>query len=376
MTRLREAFPVLATCGYLNSNSTGAFPRDAARVLAEYGEGLMRWRDEAWEDWLAALRRYHAGVERLLGAPAGTVMTDASASALLGRFASCFDYRGARPRVVTTTREFPSTGFLLRAMARFGLELEVVDVERDDLAPEAAIAAALDERTAFVVVSHASFATGALLDLRALSSAAHDVGALLVVDAYQSLGVVPLDVVAEDVDVVLGGAHKWLCGSTELAFMYVRRALLPTLAPAFTGWMASDAPLTFAPRSAYAEDAWRFACGTPLVLPALVSQVGLDLLLGVGVAAIRAHSLECSARIFARCDAEGIAIATPRAPDRRGGIVALRFPGSQAVQQRLLAAGHVTSWRGVLRIAPHIYNTFDEIDACLDALVAERRAAV
>ena len=367
---LRDEFPVLSDCTYLNSNSTGALPRGISAVLAEYGAEMLAWRDERWASWLPLLDRYHASLERLLGASPGTVMSDASSSVLLSRVLSCFDFR-ERPRVVTTNREFPSAGFLLRALARYGAEVVVVDVAGED--PEGALAAALDERTCALVASHGGFQTGALLDLAVLQARCRARGVVFVVDAYQTVGTVPIDVAALELDVVLGGAHKWLCGSTETAFVYVRPELLTTLEPAFTGWVATDAPFGFTPRHAFAPTAWRFAGGTPQVLPARISQIGLDLLLELGIDAIRIHSLACTDRIVAHADEARIEVLTPRAPERRGGIVALRFEGDLEVCRRLVHQGFVCSHRGGLRIAPHAYNTLSEIDEFFEALHGVRR---
>jgi kynureninase len=187
---------------------------------------------------------------------------------------------------------------------------------------------------------------------------------------------VPLDVTAGGVDFVLGGAHKWLCGSCESAFLYVRPALLPYLRPAATGWIASADPMSFGPPTGWADDARRFAGGTPAVLPALFSRPGLAIIREIGVEAIRRRSLAQTDRIIACADEAGLAVATPLPHERRGGIVALRFPGDAAVVRDLIASGFVCSYRGGLRIAPHFYNTDEEVDQFMDELVQRvRRAA-
>jgi selenocysteine lyase/cysteine desulfurase len=381
MSAVRAEFPLLETCVYLNSNATGALPRRAKAVLDEYWRTVERWRDEAWEGWWSDLHAYADELAALIGAPAGSVTCDVNVSTLLSRVMSCFDFadfagdRG-RPRVVTSDLEFPAVPHILRAFERYGAEPVTVpsrdgveiDVER--------LLAEIDERTRLVVVSHATFAAGALLDPAPIVRRAREVGALVVLDACQSVGVVPLDVAAAGVDFVLGGAHKWLCGSYESAFLYVRPELLPRLEPAATGWVASADPLSFAPPVGWASDARRFAGGTPAVLPAQLSRPGLAILREVGVPAIRCRSLERTDHIISRAEEAGIAVATPRPRERRGGIVALRFPGDAAVARDLIANGFVCSYRGGLRIAPHFYNTDEEVDLFLDELVQRvRRAA-
>jgi kynureninase len=370
--RLRSEFPVLGGCTYLNSNSTGATPRGVRAVLARHADLLDAWRDEAWEGLWADWIGYADALARFLGAPAGSVVTDGSVSTLLGRVASALSFRGERRRVVTTDLEFPTVPFLFQGFARHGAELVVVPSENGRV-DEERLAAAIDERTELVCVTHASFATGALLDLAPVVRRARAAGALVAVDAYQSVGVVPVDVGALGVDFLLGGAHKWLCGALDSAFLYVRPALLPSLRPAATGWIASENPLAFGPARDYAPTARRFASGTPAVLPAQVSRVGLDLLASAGIGAIREHSLACTDRVLARADEAGLRAITPRPHARRGGVAALSFPGDAEVARRLVARGFVCSHRGALRVAPHVYNTLEEVDRFMDALLDEAR---
>ena len=370
-TAIRDRFPLLATCVYLNSNSTGAVPHGVEDVLAHYWETLRSWRDDVWQAWHVSLERYADGVAAFIGAPPGSVVTDANLSTLLSRIGSCFDYRAPRNRVVTTDLEFPTVPFIWNALARYGAQLDVVGSGTPQF-DEDALEQRIDERTLLVCVPHASYSSGATIDLARLVARAHDVGALVVVDAFQSVGIMPLDVTALGVDFVLGGAHKWLCG-VGTAFLYVRPDLLPDLEPAATGWQAGDRALTFQPSTGWAAGAQRFAGGTPFPLTSLVSQVGLDLLAGVGMDTIRAHSLACTSRILTRADAAGIPVVSPVEPHRRGGVVCLDIPDGESVKRRLAERNMICSWRGYLRIGPHVYNTLDEIDEFMDAVEQEWR---
>ncbi|MEU1756689.1 aminotransferase class V-fold PLP-dependent enzyme [Micromonospora matsumotoense] len=366
---LRAEFPLLETCVYLNNNSTGAAPRGVERVLADYWETLRGWRDDVWQGWHVGLDRYADSVAALLGAPAGSVVTDANLSTLLARVLSCFDYRPPRDRIVTTDLEYPTVPFIGAAFRRYGARLDVVGTGGPRFDQDA-IEARVDERTLLVCVPHASFSSGATIDLPRLVARAHDVGALVVVDAFQTVGVVPLDVTALGVDVVLGGAHKWLCG-VGTAFLYVRPELVERLEPAATGWQAGDRALTFRPSTGWAAGAQRFAGGTPYPLTSLASQVGLDLLAGVGSAAIRRHSLALTQRVLDRAAAAGIEVVSPTDPQHRGGVVCLDVPDGEAVKRRLAARNMICSWRGWLRVGPHVYNTLDEVDVFMDALAEE-----
>lgn len=370
----RAEFPLLETCVYLNSNASGAVPRGAKAVLDEYWRTLERWRDEAWGRWWDDLHAYADELAALIHAPAGSVVCDVNVSTLFSRVLSCFDYR-ERPRIVTSDREFPALPHAIRAFGLYGAEAVAVPSRNGVEIDAERLITEIDERTRLVCVSHATFETGALLDVEPIVRRAREVGALVVLDAYQSVGVVPIDVAASGVDFLLGGAHKWLCGSYESAFLYVRPDLLPTLHPAASGWIASADPLSFAPPAGWADSARRFAGGTPAVLPALFSRPGLAILRGIGVEAIRRWSLKQTDHMIERADEAGLPVVTPRAHERRGGIVVLRFPDAGQVARELIASGFVCSYRGGLRIAPHFYNTREEVDQFMDELVSRVRKA-
>ncbi|RKG60994.1 aminotransferase class V-fold PLP-dependent enzyme [Corallococcus sp. AB011P] len=367
---LRAEYPLLQTCTYLNSNSTGALPRAVEGVLAQYWNTMRAWRDDTWDSWLSQMQAYADGVAELIGAPAGSVALDTNLSAHLSRLASCLEFTGERRRVVITDLEFPTVPFIWKGFARYGAELVVVP-SKDGRVDEAALEAAIDERTLIVCVAHGAFATGAVLDVARIARAAHAAGALIATDAYQTVGTVPVDVRQLDVDFLMGGAHKWLGGS-EAAFLYVRPGLLPTLRPAVTGWLAGASPLGFQQTTDYAPDARRMMGGTPAPLMVLLSRPGLELLKGVGIHAVREHSLKLTGRLMARADKAGLRVVTPREPHQRGGVVALSFPGDVQVTARLVARGFICSHRGFLRAAPHFYNTLEEVDAFMDALIEEQ----
>jgi kynureninase len=367
----RNEFPVVEQCVYFNSNASGATPRAAKAVLDSYWRTLERWRDEVWEGWWHDLAAHANELASFINAPAGSVVCDTNVATLFSRVMSSFSFR-ERPRVITSDQEFPSIPFIVRAFERYGA-VPVVVASRDGMTIDVeGVVDALDERTQLVCLSHATFATGAVLELEPIVRRAREVGALVVLDAYASVGVLPIDVGELDVDFLLGGAHKWLCGSYENAFLYVRPGLLPDLRPAATGWMAGADPLSFMPQTDWADTARRFAGGTPAVLPTLFSRPGLAIVRGIGVDTIRATSLRRTDRIIALADAAGLPVATPRSYNRRGGIVALRFPGDADVARTLVAAGFVCSHRGGIRIAPHFYNTDEEVDRFMSELV--RRA--
>jgi kynureninase len=368
MLQARTEFPVLNECVYLNSNSAGAVPREVHNVLMAYSNTLFHWRDTVWEQWWYELHEYADQLAQFIGAPKGSVFTDTNLSTLLGRVGTCFNYRSPRTRVITSDLEFPTVSFLWQNFRHYGAEMIIIPSQDGCSIDEEAICAAIDERTQLVCLAHATFATGALTNIRRIAQYAHQMGALMIVDAYQSLGTVPIDVNELDADFLLGGAHKWLCGSYESAFLYVRPELLSSLTPSATGWIASANPLSFSSATEYASTARRFASGTPAVLPSLISRVGLEIIQKIGMPAIRQVSLQRTQRIIQWAEHKGLKVLTPTTPAHRAGIVSLRFPQDAEVANKLNERGFVCSYRNAIRIAPHFYNTDQEIELFLDAL--------
>ena len=372
MRALRREFPVLATGIYLNSNSTGALPIAAREGLDSFGSTWAAWRDEVWKErFFPALAEHGDALAALVNGPRGSVVTDANVATLLGRVVSCFSFQ-ERPRLVTTTLDFPTAPFLFGGFSRYGAEAVVVP-SRDGVTIDLeALLAAIDERTRLVCIPHATPGTGALVDLAAVVARARSVGALVAVDAFATVGAVPIDVTALDVDFLLGGSHKFLCGMGA-AFLYVKPALLPSLSPAATGWMGTEDPLAFGDGLRHASGTRRFLAGTPNVMGAFVSLPGLKMVTTLGLAAIRERSLVLTQRVITRAKEANLGVASPESPERRGAIASLSFPGDANVHKRLLAQSMVSSYRGYLRVAPHFYSTDEEIDAFMDALVTFAR---
>lgn len=345
----RPRFPLLGQCVYLNSDSIGAAPLSVKRVLDDYWRTLESGQYSAWPRWLNEVRAHTGEIAEFLAAPPDSVISGASIATLFSRVIACFAFR-ERPRVVVSDSGFPSAHIVLRAFRRYGAELSVAHGgERIAVDPEQ-VAEALDERTQLVCVSHIASATGALLDVAPIVRRAREIGALVALDAGRSIGAVPVDVNALDVDFAFGASHGWLCGSPENAFLYVRPSLLRDLDLVPSEWNPAE-------------------LGTATVLPSMLSRPGLAILRDAGIVAIRALSLARTDRIIDRADQAGLAVATPRLHQRRGGIVALRFPGDDDVARQLAASNFVCGYHGGIRIAPHFYNTDDEVERFMDELV-------
>jgi kynureninase len=267
---------------------------------------------------------------------------------------SCFRQPGERNRVVYEEANFPSVRYLYQAQP----DLEVVAVEDD-----AAIVDAIDERTLLVPISHVLFRNAEIQDVEPIIRRAHEVGAYVVLDCYQSAGVVPFDVTALDVDFACGGSVKWLCGGPGAGWLYVRPDLAETLEPTFVGWQGHARPFAFEPELEYAAGARRFLTGTPNVPALYAASAGYDVIEEVGVAAIRANSVRQTELLVDLLDAAGFELGSPREPARRGGTVLVRTPDNPAVHKELGERNIICDIRpdAGVRLGPHFFNSEQEL---------------
>ena len=359
----RDEFPILGSTTYLISNSLGAMPRGAAAGMAQYAQtwaqrGVRAW-EEGWWEMPVAVGDLVAGI---IGAPKGSVVMHQNVTTAEAVVLSCFTPPGRRNRIVCEDGNFPSILYLYGAQP--GLELAPVPVER--LVDE------IDDRTLLVPISHVLFRSSLVQDVPAIVEKAHKVGAHVVLDVYQSAGVLPLDVTALQVDFAVGGCLKWLCGGPGNGFLYVRPDLAG-LEPRLTGWLAHAEPFAFEPPpTRYAAAPFRFLTGTPSI-PSLYAAVeGLRIVKEVGVERIRAHSVRLTERLLSRIGEHGFSSITPRDVARRGGTVAVNPPDARGVSRRLLERDFLIDYRpeAGIRISPHFYSTEDECDAVIAEIAA------
>jgi kynureninase len=255
------------------------------------------------------------------------------------------------------------------------LGAELVQVPSDDgmTIPTERMLAAIDERTAIVPLSHGIYVSGALQDIVAITRRAHEVGALVMVDVYQTVGAVPIDVAAWDADIVVGGSHKWLCGGPGTAFMWMKPELRERLKPRLTGWMGHQDPFAFEPPPIrFSDDYRRFLAGTPSMPAYYVARAAYENLHAIGVERIRAHNLALCQRIIDRARAADLTVHSPLEHERRTGFVAVDFPDSEAASKRLIDERYKLDWRPNcgLRLGPHFYNTEAEVERMMDRVVA------
>src|SRR5262249_47167160 len=286
----RKEFPSLEGCVHLISHSLGAMPRRAADALAEFGRLWTERSITAWDVWLPEVDAAAARIARLLGAPAGTVIMNQNVSTIESVLASCFDYAAPRNKGVYDEHNFPSVSYVWKAEERRGARVVVVPAERPDDVCVAAerLCAAIDEETLVVPISHVLFKTACIQDVKRIVARAHAVGALVILDTYQSTGTLPVDVVDLDVDFACGGSVKWLCGGPGAAYLYVRSDLVPRFAPRVTGWFGHEHPFAFTmPEQRYAPNVWRYAGGTPASAPLSQARARAESVAEAGVAGVR-----------------------------------------------------------------------------------------
>jgi kynureninase len=279
-----------------------------------------------------------------------------------------------------TALDFPSVRYVYDRLAtRLGAEIVVVPAAADGISVDAdAVVAAIDERTRLVCISHVLFRSAYVMDVAPIARRAHEVGALLSLDAFHAVGVLPVDVKALGADFLTGGVLKWLCGGPGACFLYVAPAVQTTLEPSLTGWLAHEHPFAFEPEMAYAPGIYRWLGGTPAV-PAMYAAIeGPRIVRRAGIEAIRAKSVRQTARLLELADERGYPTRTPRDAARRGGTVAFDVPHAYEVSQYLLSHGVLVDFRpnAGIRVAPHFYNRDDELDAVvamMDEALADDR---
>jgi kynureninase len=311
------------------------------------------------------------GIAPLIGARDGEVAMVPNVSFAQAQILSALDYDKGRDTIVMTELDFPSVRYVHDELAtRLGARIVVVPSDDGVSVDEERLIAAIDERTRLVSISHVLFRSAYVMDAARIAAHAHGVGALLALDAYHSVGVLPVDVHALGADFLTGGVLKWLCGGPGGAFLYVSPRVRDELEPAFTGWQAHARPFAFEDEMDYAQGAWRWLNGTPAI-PALYAAIeGPRIVREAGVEAIRAKSVRQTARLIELADESGFRVRAPRDPERRGGTVAFDVPHGYEVSRALLARDILVDYRpeAGIRIAPHFYTSDDELELAVAAM--------
>jgi kynureninase len=365
----RREFPILEQTTYLISHSLGAMPRGTFDRLQSYAESWATRGVRAWaEGWWDMPLTVGDEVGRIIGADSGTVAMHQNVSVCMSVILSCFDTTPdtRRNRVVYSELEFPSVMYAYEAHARDG-RFRIEKVKSDDgvTVPLERLLAAIDEETLLVPLSHVLFKSASLQDALAVTERAHEVGALVVLDTYQSAGTVPFSVKELDVDFATGGSVKWLCGGPGAGYLYVAPRLQAKLEPKVTGWMAHASPFAFedAPIN-YADGIARFLHGSPAVPALYAAESGYKIINEIGVPSIRAKSVRQTQRLIELAEEAGFAVTSPRDPSRRGGTITIAVEHAAAVTRELVRREIIVDYRpgAGVRVSPHFYTKDEEIE--------------
>ncbi len=367
---LRARFPSLQERAYFVTHGFGPLLAETLRDLDDYRRTLSL-RSQVVETWYERIVEIRGLFAQLIGATSEDIALGPNATACQGSLAAALAPSGRRDVIVTTNLDFPSSRYLWHAQVRRGYR--VIDVPSRDgkTMPVDELISTIHDRVAIVAVPLVAYSNGALLDAERVIRAAHAAGAIVVLDAYQAAGVVPIDVRALGVDALVSGTNKWLCSSgTGVAFLYVKPELAERLTPAFPGWFAHADPLAFAARFEPARGARRFEQGAPAVEAIYGARAGVAFALEVGVPEIRARSLALTDHLIERARSLGVAVSTPLGHAQRAGMVCFAVPEADRRAKALCALGIDVDTRpgtGV-RMSCHPCNTVEECDRAIEAL--------
>lgn len=362
LAKYRGEFPIFRESVYLNTCSLGALGERSRRKVAEFLDIWQRRGASAWYDvWWEALRELRGRYGRLINAAPHEIALAPSISVALSPLAESLDYT-RRPRVVITSLDFPTVAYQWLAKAKQGVELVVVESPDNISVPVEAIARVVDDRTALVVTSHVYFTSGAIQDIRRVGEIAHERGALCLIDAYQSVGQIPVDVHQAGVDAFVAGGLKWLLGGPGIVFLYVREAVAQRLEPRISGWFGQRDQFAFDPRAlTLHNDARRFELGTPALAAVYAQLGGLEYIEEIGVPTIRDVTSALTDDLIATLRGAGFTPRVASHPRDRSAIVMVPMPDPAASVRHLAAGGIIADTRpGHVRLSPFFYNVQED----------------
>ena len=366
----RARFPILSRANYLISNPPGAMPAAAGESVGQFLDMWERRGVRAWgEGWWVLQEQVGAVLERILGVPERTVSMHQNVAVATEMILSCFDFSQKRNKIVYCELNFPSDQYAYEAQARRGARLVRVPGEADGIATDLQrLLDAIDEETLLVAVDHVHFRSAWIQDLPAIVQKARKVGAFVIADVFHSGGTLPLELHRWGVHAAVGGALKYMCGGAGNCFLYVDPDERKKLTPTFTGWAAHKQPFLFSNKGQdYRDDGGKFFTGTPNVPALYAGKEGIAIVAEAGLANIRRRSQQLTQLLVEQAEKAGLGIRSPRVAAQRGGHVALDVPHGYEVCQALAAEDVVVDYRpeAGLRVAPHFYNTEDEVRACV-----------
>jgi kynureninase len=376
LLKYRSEFPILEKTVYLISHSLGAMPRATYDRLHEYAEvwasrGVRAWAEGWWDKPVTVGNE----IAQIIGADPNTVVMHQNVSICQSLILSCLlplAPNSKRNKIVCEELNFPSVMYVYEAHAR-AHDLRIETVKSDDgiTIPTERMLAAIDEETLLVPISHVLFKSAYLQDAKAIIERAHEAGAIVVLDTYQSAGTVPFSVKELNVDFATGGSVKWLCGGPGAGYLYVRPDLIERLEPKTTGWMAHEHPFAFEAEMHYAPNVTRFLHGSPAIPALYAAESGYKIINSIGVDAIREKSVRQTQYLISLAEAAGFRVTSPKDPNRRGGTITVWDDNAAALTKELVRREFIVDYRpgAGVRISPHFYTKDEE----LELIVAEMK---
>ena len=371
---LRREFPVLQRKTYLNNASYCALANSVKQAIERYMEDRLLVGAN-WELWITKGEAVRRAMADILRADPDEIAVTASASAGINALASALDFTQQRNKVVVSDFEFPTNAQIWHAQEPRGAQVVHAAPAADGYIPLEHFDELIDEQTQLVAITQLCYRNGAKLDVPGVVRLAHAKGARVLLDCYQAVGALTVDVRALNVDFAVGGMLKYLLGTAGIGFLYVKKELISSLTPTQSGWFAQENIAAMDIRANRpSHTARRFEAGTPAVVNCFAAEAGLKLLLAVGTDAVERRILTLTRRCLQRLEEIGWPSITPDGDDRRGPMICVKSKDSTALVAKLMARDVVTSNRDEnLRASFHFYNTDDDADAFVAAL-AENRA--
>jgi kynureninase len=372
LLKWRGEFPILDQTVYLISHSLGAMPKGTYDRLHEYAEmwatrGVRAWA-EGWWDMPVTVGNQVAAI---IGAEPGTIVMHQNVSICQSLILSCLEPTAKRNKIVYSELNFPSVMYVYEAHARDGkLRIETVPSDDGITVSLERFLAAIDEETLLVPFSHVLFKSGFLQNAKAITERAHEVGAMVVLDAYQSAGTVPFDVKELNVDFATGGSVKWLCGGPGAGYLYVRPDLQDQLEPKTTGWMAHEQPFAFETELHYAPNIRRFLHGSPAIPALYAAQSGYKIINEIGVEKIREKSVRQTTRLIELAKEAGFTVTSPQNSANRGGTITIGHEEAAALTTELIRREFIVDYRpgAGVRISPHFYTKDEELELVINEM--------
>ena len=372
LLRYRSSFPILERTTYLISNSLGAMPQGVYDALKGYADTWATRGVRAWEErWWMLAAQVGDEIGALMNAPSASVSTHQNVTTCQAVVASCFDFSGKRNKIVYSDLNFPSVMYFWEAQRAYGAQVCMMKTDDGVTVPLDRLLDAIDEQTLLVPISHVIFRSAYIQDARAIIEKAHKVGAQVILDTFQSLGTVPVDVQALDVDFACGGVLKWLCGGPGVGYLYVRPDLGKKLQPKLTGWFAHQNPFGFeVGPTRYTDPPFRFMNGTSHIPALEAARPGLKIISEVGIERIREKSKRQTARLIELAEQRGWRVNSPRNAEHRGGTVSIDMPDAEEVCRELLKRDILVDYRpkAGVRMSPHFYNKDEELETAIAAV--------